>query len=129
VKPLTVEALTYGFRAVEPRLTEAWSRYPEGGADLDEACETLTKLFTDYARTVGVEAVTIVAGLDPDREVEYHLWTRLRLNGRLVNVDWTARQFENLEWPPNPAHQDLPCPLIWEGDSHPVVRFGRVAVA
>jgi len=41
--------------------------------------------------------------------------------GCVLDVDYTARQFHNLEWPPAPEHQDLPCPLIWPADGrHPV---------
>jgi len=55
-----------------------------------------------------------------------HWWVRIALpDQRELNVDWTARQFHNLEQPHAPQHQDLPCPLIWESDRpgepvHPV---------
>ena len=41
--------------------------------------------------------------------------------GGVLDVDYTARQFSSLEWPPELEHQDLPCPLIWPADGrHPI---------
>lgn len=101
-----------------------WAAYPDlddAGQDRTDqvACEQMSR---GFAAAAGVKA-RVVRGSDADEPlVDEHWWVRV---GE-VNVDWTARQFHNLEHPANPAHADLPCPLVWEGDGHPVVSFQRV---
>ncbi|WP_051362608.1 hypothetical protein [Amycolatopsis thermoflava] len=69
--------------------------------------------------TYGDESARHSAGGD-------HWWVRIVLpDHRELNIDWTARQFYNLEQPHSPQHQDLPCPLVWQSDQpgesvHPV---------
>ena len=101
-----------------------WAAYPDlddAGQDRSDevACEQMSARFVRRAREAGLDA-TLVVGTDADEPlVEEHWWAQVEG----LNVDWTARQFHNLEHPANPAHADLPCPLLWRGDEHPVVSF------
>lgn len=107
-----------------------WERYPHIPPEIDEtlpACFTLSEQFTRFARDHDLDAVTIEASHALDELVDIHRWTRVSDGETLFNVDWTARQFHNLHWPPAPEHQDLPCPLVWDGEEHRLVRFAIIA--
>lgn len=101
-----------------------WAAYPDlddGGHDrTDEiACEQMSRAFAELAAAAGLD-VALVRGTDADEPlVDEHWWVRVGT----LHVDWTARQFHNLEHPANPDHADLPCPLVWDGAEHPVVSF------
>lgn len=103
-----------------------WSAYPDlddAGQDRSDevACEQMSRRFAELAAAAGL-VTSLVRGSDADEPlVDEHWW--VQVDG--VNVDWTARQFHNLEHPANPAHADLPCPLVWRGAEHPVVSFRR----
>lgn len=121
-----IEALLAAFEQADPRV-QVWKRVPdvEEGAD-DEACEELSAAFTAFCLDRGHQAETLwVEGFVED--AHYHCWTRVVVAGVTWSVDWTARQFHNLENPEAPEHQDLPCPLYWRTDQldHPVLTGGR----
>lgn len=114
------------FRAENPQLS-IWERYPNISDEEDawtdsRACGYWSRRFTEFCRVRGVDAVALFADDAEEELAGEHCWTRV--DG--VNVDWTARQFHNLEYPENPRHRNLPCPLVWTGEQHPVVTFGRI---
>ena len=106
-------------------IVRIWMAYPgitpdelqrtfEAGGDSKSISEAFAKNL--IARSADLD-VFLVYGDDSDRYSAGgdHWWVRIALpDQREVNVDWTARQFYNLEQPHAPQHQDLPCPLIWE---------------
>lgn len=102
-----------------------WQRYPDVTEAEDArtdtmACEGMSTAFADLLLQYEANHVALVYADNADASlVGSHVWVRF---GRW-NVDWTARQYFNLEHPHNPEHADLPCPLMWEGDGHPVVAF------
>lgn len=112
----------------------AWARYPDVSAELDEtmpACEGMSVAFYHHLEPDRFDAVEVIEASEAvEADADYHLWVRVRSGDLWVNVDWTARQFHNLEWDDalqdwNPAFADLPCPMLWLGDgpAHPVVDF------
>lgn len=111
------------FVVSEP-MADVWRRYPDVTEAEDEAtdgcaCVSMSERFA------ALSGGTVIVGEDPDTGwSDRHAWTRVAG----WNVDWTARQFHNLEHPPSPAHADLPCPLVWRGEQHPVVAFRTVRV-
>lgn len=112
-----------------PRV-DIWSRYPYVTEEDDESTysggyDEMSTAFADVIAQYHGRQASLVYGDDPQLPfVGKHSWVRY---GR-YSIDWTARQFYNLEQPPNPAHADLPCPLIWEGEQHPIVPFSTIKV-
>lgn len=126
-----LDGLVMGFRQAFPLYVLAWNKYPDIGYELDEmtdtvACKSMSHLFVDYCRARGIEA-RIMHGQDADDScpmLDDHYWVKVRLGGSAFAVDWTARQFHNLDHPPSPKHADLSCPLIWQDpEHHPLVDF------
>lgn len=126
--------LLLAFRRSQPDLG-IWERYPDVSAAEDArtdtyACDQLSALFTDFCLAQGVAAVRVSADGALQAFADYHLWTRVFVDGESFDVDWTARQYHNLQQPPVPEHADLPCPLVWAADDvHPVVGAFRTVVA
>ncbi len=128
--------LLAGFRAAHPKLS-IWERYPNVHVAEDDwtsfyACNYWPDQFAEYARARGADAVT-VHGQQPEEELAgEHRWTRV--SG--VNVDWTARQFWNLNMglPLGKGRHStrelssLPCPMVWLGEAYPLVEYGRITV-
>lgn len=112
-----------------------WKRWPEVSQEEDEftdtwACESVASEFAEFLQARGVQA-RLVRGEDSEHPMhDSHCWVRVSCAAGEMDVDWTARQFYDLEWPPDENHQDLPCPLIWPaGDGHPVSgRYDRLTV-
>ena len=106
-----------------------WKRYPNVSERVDESmavCDEMSRRFKSTLVTAGIEDARIVeASAAPTPLTDYHQWVRVGTGPRCVNVDWTARQFHNLEHPPNPKHLRIPVPLVWlgEGPGHPVVPY------
>ncbi|GHE80841.1 hypothetical protein GCM10017786_08860 [Amycolatopsis deserti] len=109
-----------------PRVSQGELRMTfEAGWDPESVAQTfaITLLENEVAGEVfliyGDESTRYSAGGD-------HWWVRIVLPSQQeINIDWTARQFYNLEQPHAPQHRDLPCPLIWQSDRpgepvHPV---------
>jgi hypothetical protein len=121
VVPAAVVAVMERFAAVEP-LVGVWRRVPEveEGED-DEGCDVLAVRFAAMCPQLGPQNVKVTF----DRPwVDYHVWTALTTGGAVWNVDWTARQYHNLEDPPVRWQQSLPCPLVWPTEVvgyHPVL--------
>lgn len=131
--PRSILAAAEAFSDTNP-FVRPWARYPDVSAELDEtmpACEGMSTAFYNFVDHEQFESVEVIEASAPlEADADYHRWVRIRCDGLVVNVDWTARQFHNLEWIEelgdwNPEHADLPCPMIWLGDGpeHPVVDF------
>jgi len=120
--PLSLQRTLAEFAAQEP-LVAVWRQVPDVPEDADaEACDVLAPRFTAWCNSHGFAAWTVMAQDFPHPLTDYHYWTSVRASqDAWVRVDWTARQFHNLEYPRNPAHADLPCPLLWIGAEHPVL--------
>lgn len=115
------------FAASEPRI-DIWRRYPhiteyEDEATDDYACDQVSRQLAVFlaARDFDVQ-VTVAGEADHPMACE-HVWVTVSTPAGPLNVDFTARQYHNLEHPPAPEHQNLPCPMVWAGagNSHPVV--------
>jgi hypothetical protein len=118
-------------------MLDIWRRYPDVTEDEHEAtfrwaCRQASDLFVGFLAERGIAARVVLAARAYAPFHDYHWWVRADCAAGTVNVDWTARQFHDLENPPRPAHQDLPFPLMWmsappwPSDTHPV--SGRYAV-
>lgn len=99
-----------------------WRDYPDISEAQDEAlpaCEGISARFLAFARTRGFPAQLVRGEQADDPLVWTHAWVRIGT----LNIDWTARQFHNLQ-PPPPLEQ-LPTPLLWQGTGaeHPVCPF------
>jgi hypothetical protein len=112
--------------AADPRL-DLWSRWPYVSWEENEstdsyACESVSPEFADFATSRGLRCALVrgeITGfIDP------HWWTRVWCAGASFDVDWTARQFHDLDPAHLPQHADLPSPLVWQAGSvcggHPV---------
>jgi hypothetical protein len=112
---------------------QVWRRFgPDStGEEIEQTygyeCDAVARDFASALSAQRLRNVALVQGDD-------HWWTRVTIpDGRVVNVDWTARQFHNLERPPSPRHANLPCPLVWltgeqfPEDTHPVTGPGPQA--
>lgn len=117
------------FPGAHPMLT-VWREYPHvSGADHEAtfrwACRQASELFVSFLAERGVTARLVLAAHAYAPFHDYHWWVRTDCAAGTVNVDWTARQFHDLEHPPHPAHRDLPFPLVWLSappfppDTHP----------
>lgn len=120
------------FEATDARLS-IWRRYPEvSEADnqvIDTyACREVSAAFARHAATHGLRTCLIEADDCDHPRVDRHWWVVVYVADQAECVDWTARQFHNLEHPPLPEHADIPFPLTWNADyQHPVVgRFATV---
>lgn len=120
------------------QMLAVWRHYPHVSAEEHEAtfqwaCRQASDLFVEFLAGRGIAARTVLAADAHIPFHDYHWWVRIDCAIGTVNVDWTARQFHDLEHPPHPAHQDLPFPLVWVSaplyphDTHPVSgRYGTV---
>jgi len=104
-------------------LVDVWKRVPDvDDGDDDEACDTMAAAFTAFCAEYGLNARTTRAEGFGIAFTDYHCWTSVQISPtEQVQVDWTARQFHNLDYPTNPAHADIACPLVWTGDAHPIL--------
>ena len=124
--PLTdgVRRALLAFRAVTPKL-DVWERYPDLTAEEDAltdrwACEVVSRECVRFLRAVGIHADLIHAADAEHPWHDEHYWVRIP-GPQSADIDFTARQFHNLEHPPRPEHQDLPCPMVWATNGqHPV---------
>lgn len=124
---MTLDALLEQFPVDHPKV-DVWRRWPDVtdseyvAADTWE-CIHAAHAFADFARTAGLEA-TVVVGTESEQPYDgFHAWTVVTEANGLTAVDWTARQFYNLQEPPAAEHADLPCPMIWHPQSlgeHPI---------
>lgn len=104
-----------------------WSA-TDSGAEIDQDCADLSARFTAFLRSHGIDAYTVQADQAAHPYADMHRWTRLRLGGQLLNVDWTARQMRTLDFPRTAQHasQTEQVPLVWAGTGpeHPVADLG-----
>jgi hypothetical protein len=127
------------FPDAEPKVA-VWEQFPHGTEEENEVTyqwgpREASEAFARFLTERGIPASIVHA---QDSPVPFHSelhWVRTEVDGRVVNVDWTARQFYNLEHPPQPVHADLPCPMVWltgvsfPADAHPVTgKYGTVTV-
>ena len=106
-----------------------WARYPDVSEQEDECtdemdCLPMSRLFADRCREAGLNPVLVHGqeGWAGEDEVWTHWWVRFPgEGGQDVNVDWTVRQFHNLQDPPD--MDDMQVPTVWRGDGHPLVTF------
>lgn len=120
------ELLT-AFQEQEP-LLDVWRRYPEITEPEDSmtdswACEGVTRDFVEFAQANGWEARAYkVAATNPHADL--HTWAIIYRDDEEWAVDWTARQFHNLNADElDPAALAAPWPLVWEPAEgfHPVM--------
>lgn len=116
------------------RRLDIWRRYPDISEEENDftdyyACKTICEEFAAFAREKGWKAVIIAAEGAKHPHADYHYWVRLTppwTDAAIADVDWTARQFHNLEVPEghDPVVLNRPWPLIWNpelwGDEHPL---------
>lgn len=109
------------FQAGEPRL-RLWADYPQLTQEEHTltdgwACREVSLQLVNFLRARELSAL-LVHAQEAEHPWHYeHYWARV---GEW-EIDYTARQFHNLEHPPTHAHQNLPCPLIWRAENgHPV---------
>lgn len=123
------------FEAATPNIA-IWKRWPavteaEDALTDSWACESVSVEFASHLTANGIPArlVRAVECLDFSMH-DSHTWVRGHLPEGDIDIDWTARQFHDLEWPPLPEHQNLPCPLVFAAsDTHPVSgRYSAVTV-
>lgn len=136
--PKELQSLLGTYIESDPRLG-IWNRYPDV-SDADDAytdtwaCEQVSSEFTAFARSHGWDAEWI-RGADPENPLAFdHSWVRLTRDAFVVDVDWTARQFHNLNvvYGYDSDVLSLPWPLVWDPsvagpDTHPIA--GRFASA
>lgn len=124
---MTLDALIESFPAEHP-MVDVWKRWPDVSMDEFTAadsweCVHAAHDFAEHVRAAGFEA-TAVVGKDSEQPFdEFHAWTVITEAGGLTAVDWTARQFYNLQEPPAVEHADLPCPMVWHPQAvgeHPI---------
>jgi hypothetical protein len=126
--PDLLAALAAAYRA-EPML-DLWARYPYVSEAEDEstdhfACWHASVSAIAVLREHGFDAVLVYAHEAHDAEVGAHYWIRVRrawVDGGDVDVDLTARQMHNLEFPAHYSHFEIPAPLLWPSASgtHPI---------
>ncbi|MGK3708638.1 hypothetical protein [Arthrobacter sp. IK3] len=115
--------LLEGFTGTDPRL-DIWRRYPEISDDEDEAtddwaCGEVSEQFAAYAREHDWEA-EVVEALAEHPMADLHVWVHLHRAGRTIAVDWTARQYHNLnEISRDPKVLSAPWPLTWDPEEQP----------
>jgi hypothetical protein len=95
-----------------------WSLYPDISEEQDLAtgswaAKQASVLFVKFLAAYGIDARPVAAEQPDTPFHEYHWWVRVDCPLGTVNVDWTARQFHNLEHPPLAAHADLSFPMVW----------------
>jgi hypothetical protein len=90
--------------------------------------EEMSSMFAKFLVEQGFLADVIEA--DEGAQSTAHHWVRVRVGGSDINIDWTARQYHLIVWPPEPQYQSLPTPMIWygSGPEHPIVSFKRQTV-
>ncbi|MFF2678059.1 hypothetical protein ACFVRT_15920 [Arthrobacter koreensis] len=121
--PADDAALLEGFTCTDARL-DIWRRYPDISEEEDEAtddwaCGEVSGQFAAYAREQGWDADVVTAQADHPMADE-HVWVHLHRGGRTIAVDWTARQYHNLNeisW--DPKVLSAPWPLTWNPDTAP----------
>jgi hypothetical protein len=125
--------LTAAFVAATPK-ADIWRRYPDVSSAEDDAtdtyaCEALAAAFADFAAGLGVSARVVYAEDAEEPFVDYHVWTRVETTDGVRDVDWTARQYHNLDGVRDAA-LDAPWPLVWPpSDAHPLAgRFDTVLI-
>lgn len=127
------------FRAENPH-ARVWSKDIVHGSEDEEppdlpACEGMSRAFRDHLAQRGVQGAHVIQADEAEHpDAYYHQFTRIPHSEGDINVDWTARQFRNLDWPVKQEHYDQTeqVPLIWRGHArgHPVsdLQFGRERV-
>jgi hypothetical protein len=118
------------------RMLAVWRRYPDLLEDEDRATDhwaahEASVAFVAFLADCDIEARLVVATGSRAPLHDRHWWVRINCPLATVNVDWTARQFHNLFYPPMPDYADLPYPTVWltgpvyPADTHPLT--GRYA--
>lgn len=121
--------LLAGFEAADPQL-DIWRRYPDISDDEDDAtdewaCGEVSEQFAAYAQSQGWEA-EIVEAVSEHPMADEHVWVHLHRGGQVTAVDWTARQYHNLNAiSRDPEVLAAPWPLTWDPretpDEHPLM--------
>mgnify|MGYP000567511529 CR=1 FL=1 len=122
-------ALLDGFVSSNPKL-DIWRRYPDISEDEDDAtdewaCAEVSGEFAEYAQSQGWEA-EVVEAVSEHPMADEHVWVHLHRGGQVTAVDWTARQYHNLEEiSRDPKVMGAPWPLTWDPretpDEHPLM--------
>jgi len=131
---MELQELIDGFASAEP-MADVWRRYPDVSADEDDAtdtwaCDQAGARFAAYVGERGGAACVVRATEAEHPWADYHVWTRVVVDGEPVNVDFTARQYHTLDGV-GEAALSATWPLMWPGTEpvHPLVgRFGAVLV-
>ena len=125
-----LQGLFADFTASDPRL-DIWRRYPDISWEEDEAtdywaCEEVSAQFAEYARARGVDAQVFTAIADHEW-ADRHAWVCISAGGQVTAVDFTARQYHNLntDGGRDPEVMAAPWPLVWDQESsggvHPLM--------
>ncbi|QYN17528.1 hypothetical protein [Amycolatopsis sp. DSM 110486] len=137
--PADVHRAVATFLDAQPSV-RIWQAFPDvTEAEYDQLdsweCLHVAEEFARHLAAAGVWRVELVKAEHSEHPLAgFHAWTRaVTDNATHINIDWTARQFYNLETPTAPRHLDIPAPLLWETGYqfgrhvHPVAgRFGEV---
>lgn len=125
-----LESLIGAYIASDPRL-DIWRRYPEVSEAEDEvtdsfACIQVSSGFAEFARARGWDATVLLAEGPEHPMAGHHAWVRIRDARWDYDVDFTARQYHNLDRVEgrDPAVLRQPWPLVWEWiyrGEHPIV--------
>lgn len=115
--------LVASFTDSDPRL-DIWRRYPDISEEEDEstdywACGEVSAEFAGHAQALGWDAEIVTASADHPMADE-HVWVHLHRDGQTLAVDFTARQYHNLNeisW--DPEVLGAPWPLTWNPDADP----------
>ena len=116
-------SLLTGFQTSNPKL-DIWRRYTDISEDEDEAtddwaCGEVSEEFAAYAQSQGWEA-EIVEAVSEHPMADEHVWVHLHRGGTVTAVDWTARQYHNLdEISRDPKVLGAPWPLTWDPRESP----------
>lgn len=117
------DALFASFTASDPRL-DIWRRYPDITEEEDKstdrwACGEVSAEFADHAADQGWETEIVEADAD-NPWADRHVWVHLHRDGQTIAVDFTARQYHNLnEISRDPVVLAAPWPLTWDPEATP----------
>lgn len=114
------------FIASDERL-DIWRRYPYVTEEEDDAtdtfaCESVSQAFAAFARDHGWTAFPMRIPWER-ADADDHWWVRLADADGVYDVDFTARQYHNLDGIPDAL--EMPWPLVWEPvvvGHHPLMR-------
>jgi len=127
VLPGLVQRLFLAFEATHAA-ADVWRRWPDVTPEEQDTpdCVPVSAMFLEHAQASGFHGSIVLAAAAEHPWAETHAWVRLYGvlgMGGWLDIDWTARQYHNLEQLDGfrEAVLALPWPLTWPGsDVHPI---------